>query len=634
MVSAYLCRLSSVVFLVSLCGCVGLFGMERVPKRPLDGALNQTSCDEEVDPDEFANQKHVQRQDDEFNPDERIEDILKKMSLIFNSSLGLNSPQAALQKMRDINHDEYLKEVLAYIGMLDYVEAILMLAEKNQAQDVARERCATIMQLPTYKKKRGNTVPDFFVDAAPQRLAQRKQFFDQLVADAQEHVANYRRITHDIRSITQGLAPRSHAYVATVIAYCTYDYARGREPQYLDTIADGLLLKKIARRFCSVQSAQGSLDLTCLNDDFSDFFGMIIDLAEPLLGKPLKVLKCSKSRLSCLIPQTLGTLTSLEEIDFSGNQFFGTIPPSIMQLPKLKILDLSSNRLTGFVPEQITELRHIQKISFANNELSGLIPSGINKMATLQEIDLSHNKLSGAVPADLMTAPALKKVNLAYNKLEGVLPDAYSASLASIDCSHNKLTGELPEALSWLVDLKHLNLSWNKFKGELFACFDGLPELEVLLLDHNTFSGSIPAGIAAAEKLFNLNLAFNTFSGSIPQELFGVQRLQLLCLSHNRLEGALVPLVEKLANLKVLDVSYNDLAGELPKTLINLKNINILDLSYNRFEGCIPAGLDKLDGCHTINLQMNNLDCSDLAERLPALDRARYFLIEPQRITA
>ncbi|KAJ6776181.1 hypothetical protein OIU74_000379 [Salix koriyanagi] len=66
--------------------------------------------------------------------------------------------------------------------------------------------------------------------------------------------------------------------------------------------------------------------------------------------------------LNGVLPEELGDLPQLLEIDLTRNYIRGTIPPRLGQLPKLKILSLIVNRLTGPIPPEIGNITTLEEL--------------------------------------------------------------------------------------------------------------------------------------------------------------------------------------------------------------------------------------------------------------------------------
>ena len=67
------------------------------------------------------------------------------------------------------------------------------------------------------------------------------------------------------------------------------------------------------------------------------------------------------------IPENIGTMRSLESIDFYMNQLFGQIPSSMSCLTFSNHLKLSNNNLTGKIPLS-TQLQSFNASNFIGNK--------------------------------------------------------------------------------------------------------------------------------------------------------------------------------------------------------------------------------------------------------------------------
>ncbi|GJX06413.1 receptor-like kinase TMK4, partial [Tanacetum coccineum] len=65
---------------------------------------------------------------------------------------------------------------------------------------------------------------------------------------------------------------------------------------------------------------------------------------------------------------------SVTSVNFSKQNFSGTISPAFGNLTSLRMLSLNNNNLTGSIPEVLTSLLNLQLLDVSNNNLSGLVP--------------------------------------------------------------------------------------------------------------------------------------------------------------------------------------------------------------------------------------------------------------------
>ncbi|XP_020547246.1 probable LRR receptor-like serine/threonine-protein kinase At4g20940 [Sesamum indicum] len=143
------------------------------------------------------------------------------------------------------------------------------------------------------------------------------------------------------------------------------------------------------------------------------------------------------------LPNSIGNLSMLSEIDTNFCSFIGPIPSMISTLTKLIHVDLSWNFFTGSIP-----------------------PFYMSK--NLQSVDLSINSLSGSIPKCLFSLPSLQILFLSYNQLSGRVYEfstLHFPNILVLDLSNNKLEGQIPNSFFTLERLEILDLSGNFFNG-------------------------------------------------------------------------------------------------------------------------------------------------------------------------
>ncbi|CAA7016069.1 unnamed protein product [Microthlaspi erraticum] len=90
--------------------------------------------------------------------------------------------------------------------------------------------------------------------------------------------------------------------------------------------------------------------------------------------------------------------TSFATFDISGNKLQGEIPESVGLLKSLIELNLSNNAFTGRIPLSLANVTELESLDLSNNQLSGTIPNGLKSLSFLAHINVSHNKLKGEIP--------------------------------------------------------------------------------------------------------------------------------------------------------------------------------------------------------------------------------------------
>ncbi|GJN25965.1 hypothetical protein PR202_gb13855 [Eleusine coracana subsp. coracana] len=286
--------------------------------------------------------------------------------------------------------------------------------------------------------------------------------------------------------------------------------------------------------------------------------------------------------------------------------------------PQLQFLQLDNCSLVGAIPDSLGKMSSLQNLTLAYNSLVGPIPSSFNGSA-LQNLELNNqqgeNKLSG--PLDVVaTMTSLQTLWLHGNQFSGPIPDdiAACAALATLRLSNNMLVGLVPPGLAAIPHLTEVWLDNNKFLGPVPALKTGnftfsgngfcadksgvacSPEVTALLqflaqVEYpasllSTWTGNNPCstwlGVTCNDgHVTLLNLPDLGLNGTISQSLGNLTNLTNVKLKGNHLTGRVPDSLTKLASLKELDLSMNDLSGPLPHFSRTVK-VNVAgNLNFN-----------------------------------------------------
>lgn len=214
------------------------------------------------------------------------------------------------------------------------------------------------------------------------------------------------------------------------------------------------------------------------------------------------------------IPESIGLLKNLKDLNLETNQISGTIPKSVFtNLTSLTILNLANNHLTGGISENIGNLQALQKLFLSNNSLTGTIPASITKLHSIFYINIEKNQLVGEIqlPSSPAQWPLIRNLALDNNRLTGVIPDSigYLTTLTEISVSNNQLTGPIPSCLGNIKNLQILKVNNNNLSvDKLPTSICGLTTLSVLYVSQNKIHGPLPECLSSFKYLLNVDVPF------------------------------------------------------------------------------------------------------------------------------
>ncbi|XVE84707.1 hypothetical protein DITRI_Ditri17bG0034900 [Diplodiscus trichospermus] len=313
---------------------------------------------------------------------------------------------------------------------------------------------------------------------------------------------------------------------------------------------------------------------------------------------------------------------NLQVLTLRWTNFSGNLPNSIGNLKFLTELNIDGCYFSGAIPSSIANLTNIVGLYLSGNKFRGLIPPfhryGVPNLAYLY---LGGNRLSGSIPSSLFTLPSLLSLSLEYNQLVGEVdefPNASSSLIEYLELSQNYLRGSIPKSILQLPRLQSLYVGYNNFgsmKLHMFLQLKNLrsldlsnmslligsdnkslifPQLEELTLKSCNLT-EFPEFIKRQDKLAHLDLSNNQIHGLVPNWLWKTT-LSWLDLSFNVIDfpkdfpfgdaNSSFPMLMEL-HLGSCNISM------FPKFLKSLEYLEYLDLSNNKISGAIPNWLWK-----------------------------------------
>ncbi|XP_039136242.1 receptor-like protein 34 [Dioscorea cayenensis subsp. rotundata] len=369
--------------------------------------------------------------------------------------------------------------------------------------------------------------------------------------------------------------------------------------------------------------------------------GGIDDLVDGLsiCSKGLETLNLGNNNLNGTVPENIGKLSKLIELNLPSNSLMGVLTEShFVSLVSLGFLDLSYNSLQLNVSENwkppfdcllirmcsvkvgpvfptwIENQTYLSHLCLSDAGISGNIPAwfGYLSTSTSYVLNLSNNNLEGRLPNSLKNYN-FYRIDLSSNRFEGPLPEldlsfllviylnnnsfsgfipSYFANATYIQVfsvSDNHIIGSIPLFFCNLTTLKLLDISNNNMSGGLPYCWNSTSALEIINLSNNNFIGKIPDGLVSLTNLRSLHLRNNDFSGDLPLSLKIAKKLVTLDISENKLSGSIpIWIGENLSSLVALCLRSNLFHGIIPEQLSKLSSLQILDLAHNNLSGCIP----------------------------------------------
>lgn len=98
------------------------------------------------------------------------------------------------------------------------------------------------------------------------------------------------------------------------------------------------------------------------------------------------------------IPETFGTISGLEHMDFSKNRLRGNLSSELGLLSNLKVMNLFNNNIAGSIPTEFGQLAALTELFIEDNNITGEIPAALSSLSRLEHLTLQGNSMSGRSP--------------------------------------------------------------------------------------------------------------------------------------------------------------------------------------------------------------------------------------------
>ncbi|CAI5980155.1 unnamed protein product [Closterium sp. NIES-64] len=106
-------------------------------------------------------------------------------------------------------------------------------------------------------------------------------------------------------------------------------------------------------------------------------------------------------------------------LSLQGNKLTA-IPDSLGNLTQLRELNLARNKIAGTVPASLSKLQALNQLSMGSNQLFGSLPAGLSSLALLTLLDVSSNYLTGPM-VDRSSMPGGTRHDYSNNYMTGAL---------------------------------------------------------------------------------------------------------------------------------------------------------------------------------------------------------------------
>nr|GFA53024.1 hypothetical protein [Tanacetum cinerariifolium] len=288
----------------------------------------------------------------------------------------------------------------------------------------------------------------------------------------------------------------------------------------------------------------------------------------PAAFKNLVELNLVRNRFSRVQDTGVLRLCRLKRLDLSFNYIekgldgpfectlYGTIPELLGNLTRLIELDLSSNQLTGSIPKSLGKLSMLKKLDLSNNLLNGTISLSMGRLSRLEFVYL-HDNLFSSISPSLGNLSQLRFLDLSSNLLQGPLPDSIGklSKLEFLDVSNNCLSGTVTEAhFANASMLKYLAATLNRLLQFKIA-HDWEPPFQMIYVELGSckIRTEFSQWIRTQVNLVVLFLPNTSIYGPLPDWLQERPVITLLDLSHNFLTGPLTNLIPNHHTTKPID---------------------------------------------------------------------------------
>ncbi len=213
-----------------------------------------------------------------------------------------------------------------------------------------------------------------------------------------------------------------------------------------------------------------------------------------------------------------------------------------LQGDRVYVINLYDNGLEGYIPDEIGELTGLVEIDLGFAKFTGGIPNVFWDMPNFYQLSLRECGLTGEIPSSLGSCPQFARLTLTGNQLTGTVPPSLAActQLMHLLISSNNFSGPFPPVIESFEHLEQLELSRNNFTGTIPEWVELLDGLWWFFIDDNQFSGPTPF-LGDKPNLTHLNISNNPLNGNLEDILGFYPTLQYGNIDNTDITGELSP---------------------------------------------------------------------------------------------
>ncbi|KAH6790013.1 PEP1 receptor 1 [Perilla frutescens var. frutescens] len=258
----------------------------------------------------------------------------------------------------------------------------LILGQNNFEGSISSDvgSCVTLTRLILKQNNLKGTIPDFVKHSNLQYMDLSNNSFSGSIPSSLGTLANVTSIDLSLNSLTGHVPLELGSLVNLEYLSLSHNRLKGVLPSQLSSCHK--LLK---------------LDLR------NNLLNGTIPSSLSSLGE-LAILDLSENHFGGGIPASLFQLRKLSSLQLGVNQLGGPVPPSIgleVEAQSLRSLNLSGNGLIGHLPQELGKLKMLEQLDICCNNLSGSLEV-IGELHSLTEVNVSYNSFVGPILPALM----------------------------------------------------------------------------------------------------------------------------------------------------------------------------------------------------------------------------------------